>query len=137
VCDSAPYATIELPSDTHAPRLARRFLVQSLCMTHNQDALDDAVTLTSELVTNALLHGYPPIKVAVDCDGDSVHVQVHDAGPTLPVPRQPADDETGGRGLLLVGHLADAWGVESTADGKGVWFSLARQRADRGAALDD
>ena len=52
------------------PAAARRFAERSGCREHGLEMLDDALLLISELVTNSVLHGGPPIVLAVDCDGD-------------------------------------------------------------------
>ena len=85
---------------------------------------DDMLLCVSELATNALLHGVPPgryFRVFLRCDGTVVRVEVHDSGPG--VPRIVDEDErgAGGRGLLLVAGLADAWGVRERGLGKAVW----------------
>jgi hypothetical protein len=57
-------------------------------------------------------------------------VAVADAGELLPAPRNPTDDGEGGRGLLLIANLADAWGLlPRPTVGKAVYFALARPPA--------
>jgi hypothetical protein len=41
--------------------------------------------------------------------------------PDLPT---PSISDTAGRGLHLVGLLADRWAVTPTADGKTIWFEV-------------
>jgi hypothetical protein len=55
-----------------------------------------------------------------------LRLEVSDAGSGRPEVRAPGDDETGGRGLLLVEALAHRWGVEERAGGIGktVWAEL-------------
>ncbi|MFE6299196.1 ATP-binding protein, partial [Streptomyces sp. NPDC057866] len=86
---------------------------------------DVAELLTSELVTNALVHTAHGAIVSAEVDPDRLRVEVRDYEPGLaapPVP--PADDGTHGRGLLLVRELADSWGVAARDSGKVVWFEL-------------
>ncbi|TXS21443.1 ATP-binding protein [Streptomyces sp. ms191] len=96
-------------------------------------ASDVAELLTSELVTNALIHTEQGAVVTATVVPDGLRVEVRDyvsglAG--LPGPHVPiADDGTHGRGLVLVQALADSWGVEDHGVGKVVWFEL-----DGGAA---
>jgi hypothetical protein len=59
-------------------------------------------------------------------DERAVRVEVHDADPTLPVPRHPAPHTVTGRGLLLVEALTDRWGSARIDHGKVVWFELDR-----------
>lgn len=85
-------------------------------------ALDDAALLTSELVTNAILHsasGLPggQVMVSVRAGEGMVRVDVTDQGavpPDLTAPRGL------GQGLAIVTVLADVFG----ADGCDRWFAL-------------
>jgi anti-sigma regulatory factor (Ser/Thr protein kinase) len=106
-----------------------------------QRAQDDAVLLTSELVTNAVVHGSGIITVAIERDDEAIAVAVGDYGDAQPVAalHSVLSDETaaeqttpdaqaeGGRGLHLVRALATCWGVRRSRDGVGkvVWFRLA------------
>ena len=64
---------------------------------------------------------------AVTCSSGRLRVDVHDTSRALPAPADaPADAETG-RGLIIVGALADEWGFYATPDGKAVYFTLAFQ----------
>lgn len=93
---------------------------------------DTAALLTTELVTNAVLHGRtaPGREVGVRyvLSEGTVRVEVSDACDDLPVWDSSAGAEAEcGRGLVLLEALADAWGVEARAHsiGKTVWFELA------------
>ncbi|GAV44996.1 histidine kinase-, DNA gyrase B-, and HSP90-like ATPase [Streptomyces acidiscabies] len=86
---------------------------------------DIAELLTSELVTNALLHTDDDAVLTATVGPEGLHVEVRDFVDRLPEPEAPhADDGTHGRGLLLVQALADAWGVRPHGIGKAVWFEL-------------
>ncbi|MFD3942544.1 ATP-binding protein [Streptomyces sp. NPDC058579] len=91
-------------------------------------ASDVAELLTSELVTNALIHTDHGAVVTATVVPDSLRVEVRDFVSGLPAPPEPhvppADDGTHGRGLVLVQELADSWGVEDHGVGKVVWFEL-------------
>ena len=84
--------------------------------------------LVSELVTNAVRHGGDsdePVELHATWNSE-VRVEVTDHGDGFtPHPRTGAVDDPGGFGLLLVGRLADQWGVE-TNDATRVWFVLQR-----------
>ena len=90
---------------------------------------DDAVTVlqlvTSELVTNALVHGLAPYELRLHRTAGEIVVEVGDASRTRPAIRDP--DERGGRGLSIIAVLADRWGVRPSPDGKAVW---AARRVD-------
>jgi anti-sigma regulatory factor (Ser/Thr protein kinase) len=87
------------------------------------EAIDAAVLCTSELATNALLHGDGPIGVDIDL-GTRARVTVHDHNPQLPEPTAAAVDADAGRGLVLVSLFADSWGSALEDVGKAVWFEL-------------
>jgi len=84
-----------------------------------------AELLTSELVTNALVHTDRDAEFTATVEPDGLHVEVRDFTERRPVVRAPgAEEGTNGRGLVLVQSLADAWGVRPHAEGKSVWFQL-------------
>jgi anti-sigma regulatory factor (Ser/Thr protein kinase) len=81
--------------------------------------------LTSELVTNAIIHAGTRVAVTLRVVGDSIRIAVVDESTDRPHPRSSPDHLGGGRGLMLVETLADSWGVSAEGDGKSVWFELA------------
>ena len=105
--------------------LARSLVRESLA-TFDGDARDVALLLTSELVTNAILHARTPVQVGVLVDGDRALVCVADrlAESSVLSARAHSHDRPGGRGLALVEDLADTWGTTTYAGGKTVWFVL-------------
>ncbi|MFF1724505.1 ATP-binding protein [Streptomyces sviceus] len=89
-----------------------------------------AELLTSELVTNALVHTDHDAVVTATVGPRALRVEVRDFVARIPRVRVAnADEHTHGRGLALVQSLADAWGVRAHGVGKSVWFEL-----DAGAA---
>ena len=87
---------------------------------------DALLLLTSELVTNAVLHARTPLEVGITVSETSVLVTVHDLDLTLPE-QQPYDSREGGWGLGLVTALADQSALEPHEDGgKTAWFRLLR-----------
>ncbi|MDR7312005.1 serine phosphatase RsbU (regulator of sigma subunit)/anti-sigma regulatory factor (Ser/Thr protein kinase)/putative methionine-R-sulfoxide reductase with GAF domain [Nocardioides luteus] len=107
---------------------ARRFARRVLADWGFEDLLDDAVLLTSELVTNAVTHAGTPMTVAVVREADRVRIDVVDQHPTRVLPvganARPGIGEHG-RGLLITSALATAWGVEYRKDHKRVWAAFA------------
>ncbi|HUP99512.1 MAG TPA: ATP-binding protein [Aeromicrobium sp.] len=91
--------------------------------------LEDAVLMTSELVTNALLHARGEIEIRLDSDGHRVRIEVRDRNSRVPVFSAVPVDATSGRGLFLVEKLAEDWGVDSRTDGKAVWFEVQVDQA--------
>ena len=99
--------------------------------------VDDAVLLTSELVTNAVVHAGTPVHVTCKLADGGLEVMVRDSLPASMVPGQSQDENipaerTSGRGLLLPSALASAWGVTYGRAAKAVWFrmGLASARED-------
>ncbi len=88
------------------------------------DLRDEALLLLSELTTNALLHGRPPVEVRLSRDRRHLTLEVHDGAPTLPRRSRPDADDEHGRGLLLVSLIAQRWGTRPTPHGKAVWCVL-------------
>src|SRR5216683_3856126 len=89
--------------------------------------LADAELLTSELVTNAVLHAETPVRVTCRADGGEVEVSVLDwlPGCTIPGPGRPADAHwDAGRGLVMLAALSSSWGVAYAPAAKAVWFRL-------------
>ncbi|MFI6474694.1 MULTISPECIES: SpoIIE family protein phosphatase [unclassified Streptomyces] len=109
---------------------ARAFVRDTLQGWGYADVVDDAVVLTSELVTNAVVHAGTKADVLCLRSDDGVRVEVADRYPEREVPLlgSPADiagpDRENGRGLLLCAALASRWGVEYTPTRKNVWFQL-------------
>ena len=94
------------------------------------DLIDDVVLLTSELVTNAVVHAGTEVQVTCRMTSTAVEVAVRDRHPARAVglPAQPAGDPAGrtsGRGLLLPSALATTWGVTYARTSKAVWFKIA------------
>ena len=104
---------------------ARRFVHDALCADHGADLVDSCVLLTSELVANAFRHGRAPVHLEVRCDeATGVEVRVSDGSARAPVVRELDLEALGGRGMLLVDGLSDAWGVDPAPGGKVVWCRL-------------
>ncbi|WP_336204870.1 SpoIIE family protein phosphatase [Nonomuraea sp. LPB2021202275-12-8] len=116
----------------HAPAAARRFVRQVLGEWRLSHLAEDAVLLTSELVTNAVVHAGTDIELTCRLDADAappkLEIEVDDHHPTRQIldgEPPPADPmSTSGRGLALAGMLADAWGVTYTRTAKRVWVRM-------------
>jgi anti-sigma regulatory factor (Ser/Thr protein kinase) len=115
---------VALASSVEAASQARGVVRDLLVQGQRSDMADTACLLTSELVTNALVHSGAPVELVVDLTKARLAVEVIDGSTDSPVPREAAALATGGRGLAMVAHLADAWGVTRVVPGKSVWFSL-------------
>jgi two-component sensor histidine kinase len=112
--------TVRLPADARAAKDARRAMEPAV-RNLPPDRRADVLLLTTELGTNALRHGSPPITLTIDRQASAVRVGVEDAGGGRPA-RSPEPGPAGGWGLLLVEEAADRWGV---VDGStNVWFEI-------------
>ncbi|MFI9644672.1 SpoIIE family protein phosphatase [Streptomyces sp. NPDC052040] len=109
---------------------ARSFVRDTLQGWGFGDIVDDAVVLTSELVTNAVVHAGTAADVLCLRSDDGVRIEVADRYPEREIPLQSgavtmgSPDREGGRGLQLCAALAQRWGVEYTPTHKQVWFQL-------------
>ncbi|MEU1943775.1 SpoIIE family protein phosphatase [Streptomyces sp. NPDC020125] len=122
----------------------------------DERSIDDAVLLVSELVTNAVLHAGTRVEVVCrmqpgDATADEddtigqpeepslpadaprrpgIVVEVADLHPASTVYGGPETQRRGrGRGLQLIGALAESWGVTYHRTRKAVWFRLDTERA--------
>jgi anti-sigma regulatory factor (Ser/Thr protein kinase) len=122
-------ATEVLPAGPQAPSLARRFVARALDSWDHSDLRERALLAVSELVTNAFLYGEGDIVLVVTL-GVVLRVEVRDEGAGIPAPRNYSPTSTTGRGLHLVGHMADRWGTSAGGNqgnggkGKAVWFEI-------------
>jgi len=117
--------TVTLHADPRASGQARR-LVRDLCSAArlDGDTSDTAALLTSELVTNAVLHGRSEVEMTVSIPGTRLRVSVADENSRGPQPQIEDAEALDGRGLQILSLLAAAWGVEPRPLGKAVWFEL-------------
>jgi anti-sigma regulatory factor (Ser/Thr protein kinase) len=117
--------TFRLPRCHRSVPRARAALLAVLCdWGVDQEVLSNAELVLSELVTNALRVPVPSdrqvgVRIVRTVDEGMLRLEVSDAGAGTPELREPGDEETGGRGLLLVEALAHRWGVEKRAGGIG------------------
>ncbi len=122
---------LELAPEPTSPREARLFVAQWVRSWGYPRILNAAALITSELATNAVVHGGGRFTVMVTNTGRGVRVEVCDGTTALPEVR-PLDQidqqggPPGGRGLHVVDGLATRWGCEpDEASGtKRVWFEL-------------
>lgn len=92
-------------------------------------AIDDAVLVVSELLSNALRHAHPlpsgMVRVAWLWSDEHIEVAVSDGGAaTEPRAGRPTLSSLGGRGLGIVEYVAERWGVRHDGDTTTVWAVL-------------
>lgn len=121
--------------------VARRFVREQLAA-WGLGALEHVVSLvTSELVTNAVLHARGGLDVVLLRDGGNLRIEVADGSTVSPRRRRYSHESATGRGLTLVEQLGHAWGVRPGTDavGKVVWVEVrlatAADEEPDGAAL--
>jgi serine phosphatase RsbU (regulator of sigma subunit)/anti-sigma regulatory factor (Ser/Thr protein kinase) len=124
---------LALSGEPDAVPRARRFTTSSL--TGVPAALaEDSELLVTELVTNAVLHGAPPVTLRLIRDGEAVRVEVWDGGRAVPIRALGSTEAMTGRGLSLVAALANNWGVDRSTDGgKLVWAEVRAGGSTAGA----
>jgi anti-sigma regulatory factor (Ser/Thr protein kinase) len=115
-----------------APPRVRELVCERVGDGLTSSCLQDLLLLTSELVTNSVLHaGVGPdseIGVQVDVSADVIRVAVSDPGSEeAPHIVEPDPAEPGGMGLFMVERLSHRWGVERRgSQGTTVWFEIGR-----------
>ncbi len=119
-------ATLALPPELSSVGKARRFVAQRCDVEQvSPPQRGDVLLLTSELVTNAVLHGRSEVCVEVVVVREVLRVSVLDENSRRPLPLSEDVNALDGRGLALVDAVAARWGVEDRPSGKAVWFELA------------
>src|ERR1022692_4826198 len=123
----------ELDGTPDAARQARDLVRESLGDDH--PFAGDVELITSELVTNAVIHtrsGQPggTFTLAVRAHPDEVQILVRDSGgPSVPDWTSAADpDSEHGRGLALISTIATEWGSHASQDGRSTWCLLSQDR---------
>lgn len=139
LADLAPaeHATMTLDPGLTAPRSARAFVARACLRWHARSVTGHACLVTSELVTNAVLHADTAVQLTVSRCPGRVRIAVQDGDETRPATTWTTVSEgtlsRSGRGLLLVSSVCRAWGVYPTADdGKVVWAVLDEEAAAAG-----
>jgi two-component sensor histidine kinase len=127
-----PGATVRSTHHVHldpVPRLvseARRF-VKEHAPDLPEETEDALLLLTSELVTNAVLHARTPLELGITVSDEAIVVTVHDLD-LVRAEQQPYGPREGGWGLGLVQALAEDSALVSDPDGgKTAWFRLSRK----------
>lgn len=87
------------------------------------DVTFTAELILSELITNAIRYGTPPIRVRLLRDRTLI-CEISDGSSTSPHLRYAATTDEGGRGLFLVAQYAERWGTRYTDRGKVIWAEL-------------
>jgi anti-sigma regulatory factor (Ser/Thr protein kinase) len=108
----------EFSPDPESATKVRRFISRHLS---GSPLIDDIMLVTSELVTNSIVHAKTPFKVAIVQD-DVLRVEVSDRSTAMPTIGESTNGH--GYGLAIVDSLSTRWGVAVTPTGKTVWVEL-------------
>lgn len=130
------------PAVSSTPRAARSFVRIALRAWGQQQLIETAALITSELVTNAVKatltstqpedspHDLAPVSVELHLDDDAFRIAVRDSSTEQPALQTVGDDAENGRGLFLVEALSARWDVFFVASGKVTWAELALARQE-------
>jgi len=99
---------------------ARQFANEQLAAWGLEEEAFVTELVVSELVTNAVKYGEPPIRLRLIRDAALI-CEVSDASKTTPHLRRARDFDEGGRGLMLIAQLTQGWGTRHTTSGKTIW----------------
>ncbi|MGW6021286.1 ATP-binding protein [Streptomyces sp. NPDC055099] len=121
-----PYG-FKVAADAEAVGSARRLIrevVESLDLGQLAPSSDDLQLLAAELITNAVVHTEAACVVCIRWTGRRIRIEVTDTDTRDVEAKDPHSSDEHGRGLLLVGALAAAWGNYRGSAGKTTWFEL-------------
>lgn len=114
-----PDALVDQPfTERDLPALRRTVAAHAARTAVPPRRVSDLVLVVSELAANSVRHGGGRGRVRVWRTRRAIHCEVSDEGPGMPRPyplpdRRPEPTLTGGRGLWLVWHYADAVVIDS------------------------
>ncbi|MFP5336706.1 MAG: SpoIIE family protein phosphatase [Actinomycetes bacterium] len=109
----------QLPGDPSSIGRARRLTVRS-CRAWGMDCGPEAELVVSELVANAVLHGWGPVGLRLRHSARGLVIEVDDANPSPPSAVESERQGVGGYGMHVVQRLAE-WGWHRSGAGKTVW----------------
>ncbi|OLE23251.1 MAG: hypothetical protein AUG49_16625 [Catenulispora sp. 13_1_20CM_3_70_7] len=118
--DAGRVAVWNVASDPSAVAQTRKDTGKRLSAWGLTDLTDTTELIVSELVTNAIHYGAPPITLRLIQDRTLI-CEVADSSSTAPHLRRARVLDEGGRGLMLVAHLTQHWGTRHTPTGKTIW----------------
>jgi anti-anti-sigma factor len=132
---------LELQRDPHSPARARVEVREAL-KGGDQSEVANIVLLTSELVTNAVVHpravGNTPVCLRLTVYCDRIRIEVEDCGEGFDHVAPVLPEGERGRGLFLVDRFSDRWGRERVQTEAGprfrVWFETGWRQTEANAA---
>ncbi|GGY96563.1 GAF domain-containing protein [Streptomyces nitrosporeus] len=131
------YGAWELPYDKTAPATARRLTHKRLSDWQLDGDTGEATELiVSELVTNAVRYGRPPVELRLILDR-GLTCEIRDGSTTAPHMKYAGAVDEGGRGLFIISQLATLWGTRYASEGKTVWSEQALPEPESEQALPE
>ncbi|ABS01647.1 putative signal transduction histidine kinase [Kineococcus radiotolerans SRS30216 = ATCC BAA-149] len=128
-----PVFRVVLPPNPRSVGVAR-WLITEWCAPWvaaaqlDEDVVESALLLASEVITNAVVHGDGMVQVDVGrVEGPSLRVEVSDDGGGMPLIGAQRTDAESGRGMAMVELLSSRWGTDLAVGplGKTVWFEVS------------
>jgi anti-sigma regulatory factor (Ser/Thr protein kinase) len=117
-------APLEIPPTTAAVPAVRTWLAARLSRWPHP-VIEDGKLIGTELATNAVVHvGLPGIFVQVYEGPEAPIIEVRDSSHIPPIFHGTGNALEHGRGLLIVGELAQKCGYSLLPHGKSVWAVL-------------
>lgn len=123
-----PLVVMNIPASADSVGPARRRIASILAERCQEETVDTAALVVSELLTNAIRHSRPgqPITLTLAGQGDRLRIEVADAHPAPPRDVVAGEDDENGRGLFLCRALASGYGWRPLpGGGKALWVDLA------------
>ena len=111
-----------LPSEPASIGRARHSVLRT-CQAWELGDVANAELVVSEVVANAVLHGWGHISLRLFDTGDGLRIEVEDSNPAPPVTTDGHANRLGGYGMQIVERLAD-WGWRPSGTGKVVWAKI-------------
>jgi anti-sigma regulatory factor (Ser/Thr protein kinase) len=116
--------------DLTAVKAARQFITDNLHQWGLDDLIDNFQLITSEIVTNALIHADSDVDLRLREYPDHLRLEVRDTNPTPPIPTpitqtlEQNQHAEHGRGLNIVDTLSTQWGNTPSGRGKTIWVDI-------------
>lgn len=112
-----------LPPAVVSVGAGRRLVCEALAEWDLEALTDTAALLTSEVLTNCVLHARTPMVLTIERTGvATVTISVQDGSHHTPRQRRHAPDASTGRGLRLLDQLSQSWQVQPLENGKRLTF---------------
>jgi anti-sigma regulatory factor (Ser/Thr protein kinase) len=123
--ETTSLAAFTLPGTSYSVRMARFYVRAALTYHGLADYAEDAETVASELVSNAIAHASAAAinleLLRLEEESGAIAVIVTDPSPHPPVKRDPTENAEHGRGLHVVEALSARWGWTPQDPGKAVF----------------